>query len=314
MHTTKKEQKTEKIAMSASMYANLIFVVIELIMAVVTRSQSVLLDAVYDGVESVMMLPYVLLIPFLYKPSNDKLPFGYLQIETLLIVIKGLTMSAATVGIIVSNIELLLHGGRSISFDMVAVFEFFAFVLGLVVYIFLYTKNRRLNSPLITAEMDGWKIDCLVSLGMAAAFLIPRIFNVGMLRLYLDQIIAIILSFVMLPIPLKTVVTGLRDLILIPPEAETIGEIKHIVEDNLIKYGYSRMRHEIVRTGRKLWISTYISPEADEMSIKRFKEAQTACIEALAKKYTDFYFELLPMIEFDEAEIRISKDTAADVN
>ncbi len=31
---------------------------------------------------------------------------------------------------------------------------------------------------------------------------------------------------------------------------------------------------------------------------------QNRCIAALAQKYTDFYFELLPEIEFDEEEIR----------
>lgn len=43
--------------MSVSLYGNLLFVVIELIMAIVTSSQAVLLDAVYDGVEFVMLLP-----------------------------------------------------------------------------------------------------------------------------------------------------------------------------------------------------------------------------------------------------------------
>ena len=58
--------------MSVSLYGNLFFVILELIMAVVTGSQAVLLDAVYDGIEFFMLLPSVLLIPLLYKPSNDK--------------------------------------------------------------------------------------------------------------------------------------------------------------------------------------------------------------------------------------------------
>ena len=37
--------------MSVSLYGNVVFVVIELIMAIATGSQAVLLDAVYDGVE-----------------------------------------------------------------------------------------------------------------------------------------------------------------------------------------------------------------------------------------------------------------------
>ena len=48
MHVGRKTQKREKSAMSVSLYGNLLFVVIELVMAILTGSQAVLLDAVYD--------------------------------------------------------------------------------------------------------------------------------------------------------------------------------------------------------------------------------------------------------------------------
>ena len=60
MHIGKKAQKREKSAMSVSLYGNLVFVVVELLMAIFTGSQAVLLDAVYDGVEFCMLLPSLL--------------------------------------------------------------------------------------------------------------------------------------------------------------------------------------------------------------------------------------------------------------
>ena len=59
---------------------------------------------------------------------------------------------------------------------------------------------------------------------------------------------------------------------------------------------------KIVRTGRKLWISTYITFDRDMVSISRFQKLQEQCIQALAKKYTDFQFELLPDIEPDSQQ------------
>ena len=59
MHVGKKSQKREKSVMSVSLYGNVVFVVIELVMAIATGSQAVLLDAVYDGVEFFMLLPSV---------------------------------------------------------------------------------------------------------------------------------------------------------------------------------------------------------------------------------------------------------------
>lgn len=287
--------------MSVSLYGNIFFVIIELIMAVYTSSQAVLLDAVYDTVEFFMLLPSIFLIPLLYKPSNEKHPFGYMQIESMFVVVKGVTMTAVTVGLIFNNIQIMLHGGRTVAFGTVAWFELFACVLGIAVTLYLRRKNRIMNSPLIEMEMEGWKIDSIASFGMAAAFILPVVipFDWFMpLTPYLDQIITVILSFFMISTPVKAVLTGLRDLFLIPPEEETIEEIKKTIDPILAAYGYDNLYYDILRTGRKLWISVYITFDKDMVSISRFQVIQKYCIEALAQTYADFYFELLPDIEF----------------
>ena len=305
MHVGKKMQKREKSAMSVSLYGNLVFVVIELVMALVTDSQAVLLDAVYDGVEFCMLLPSIFLIPLLYKPSNEENPFGYMQIETIFVVVKGITMTAVTFGLIFNNINLMLHGGHIVSFHTVAGFELFACILGIIVTVYLYYKNKQMESPLINMEMQGWRIDSFISLGMTAAFLLPMLIPFDWFQHvvpYLDQLITIVLSLVMIPTPIRTVITGIRDLMLIPPEEETIDDIKETIEPIIGVYGHKNLYYDIVRTGRKLWISVYISFEKDIVSLSKFKQLQDQCIKALASKYSDFYFELLPDIEFTGIE------------
>ena len=305
MHVGKKMQKREKSAMSVSLYGNLVFVVIELMMALVTDSQAVLLDAVYDGVEFCMLLPSIFLIPLLYKPSNEEHPFGYMQIETIFVVVKGITMTAVTFGLVFNNINLMLHGGHIVSFHTVAGFELFACILGIIVTVYLYYKNKQMESPLINMEMQGWRIDSFISLGMTVAFLLPMLIPFDWFQHivpYLDQLITSVLSLVMIPTPIHTVITGIRDLMLIPPEEETIDDIKETIEPIIGVYGHKNLYYDIVRTGRKLWISVYISFEKDIVSLSKFKQLQDQCIKALASKYSDFYFELLPDIEFTVIE------------
>lgn len=307
MHVGRKTVKKEKSAMTISLYGNLFFVIVELVMAIYTGSQAVLLDAVYDGVEFLMLLPSIFLIPLLYQPSNEKHPFGYMQVETIFVVLKGLTMTAVTIGLIFNNINIMLHGGHMLSFQTVAYFELFACVLGIVVSIYLRRKNKILNSPLVTVELEGWQIDSVISLGMTVAFLLPVLVPFSWFQPivpYLDQIITIVLSLFMITVPIKTVILGVRDLILMPPEEEIVHEIKETVEPIISEYRCSKLYYDIVKTGRKLWISVYITLEKDVISLTRFKMVQNLCIDALAQKYSDFYFELLPDIEFDEEEMK----------
>ena len=100
-----------------------------------------------------------------------------------------------------------------------------------------------MSSPIVNIELQTWKIDCVVSLGMAIAFLLPIIVPFSWfqrLTPYLDQIITIVLSAFMLPTPIKTVITGLRDLMLWPPEAETVDDIKATVEPIIGGYGHKK--------------------------------------------------------------------------
>ena len=59
-------------------------------------------------------------------------------------------------------------------------------------------------------------------------------------------------------------------------------------------------------------LSKYITLEKDELSVRRFKIYQKRCISALAQKYTDFYFELLPEIELDPGEMEEIVKEAVD--
>lgn len=302
MHSSRKNEKFEKSALRISLTGNLIFVILELAVAIYTSSQAVLLDSVYDGVELLMIFVSIILVPLLYKPSNENHPFGYLQVETLFVVVKGIIMTAVTAGLIINNIQIIIHGGRHVSFSVIAWFELAAAILSVIFIAILSYMNRHLSSPVVTMEIQEWKIDTAASLGMTVAFFLPMFLHADWFRPlvpYLDQCIAIILSICMLPPPIHAVVTGLRDLFLLPPEEETVQNIKDIITPILDAYGYDKLYFDIVRTGRKLWISVYITFDRDEISISRFKIVQNFIIQALSKEYQDFYFELLPDIEYN---------------
>lgn len=240
MHSSRNKQKYEKSALRISITGSTIFVILEIVMAVITRSQAVLLDSVYDGVEILMVFVSLSLVPLMYKPSSESHPFGYQQIESLFVVVKGAIMIAVTVGLIINNIQIIFHGGQHVNFSMVAYFEMSATLVSIAVIFLLRRMNSKLTSPIVIMEIQEWQIDSVASFGMCIAFFLPQIITgewFQPLIPYLDPALAIILSLFMLPVPVKTVITGLRDLFLLPPEEETVQEIKDIVSPILATYG-----------------------------------------------------------------------------
>ncbi|MGO5052140.1 cation transporter [Lachnospiraceae bacterium LCP25S3_G4] len=305
MHANVKQQKTETKALNISLLGGAVFALLELGMALYTHSQAVLLDSIYDGIELIMILISLSIIPLLYRSANEKHPFGFLQVETLFVALKGVTMVAVTIGLIFTNIEIVLQGGRKIAFSQIAYFELFACILGLIIILLLKRMNQKMNSPIVAMEIQEWRIDVVASIGMAIAFFLPIFFSDGPFARfipYFDQLIAIALSIFMLPTPIRAIISGLRDLFLVAPEEETVEQIKSIITPILDAYGYKKLHFDIIRTGRKLWISVYITFEKDEISISRFAIVQEFVIQALLKEYSDFYFELLPDIEYHKSQ------------
>lgn len=102
----------------------------------------------------------------------------------------------------------------------------------------------------------------------------------------------------MLPVPIKTVITGLRiPFLLLRRKKNGSGDQRYRISDSAT-YGDTKLYYDILRTGRKLWISVYITMNRDMISISKFKSVQKEIIQALSKEYQDFYFELLPDIEY----------------
>lgn len=293
------EEKKEQVALKISLGAGILFVLVELLVAILSKSQAVLMDSVYDTSELVMILFSLKLVPLLYKPVSEKQPYGYSQVESLFIAIKGFVLVSVTVALIVNNVQIMFHGGRDVQFLPIAYFELFATVLGGAVMLILRRMNRLANSPILRTEIMEWTIDAVASFGMALAFFLPALIHHPWLERmlpYLDQVIAIFLSFFVLPLPIRAVVTAMRDIFLMAPEEETMRIIKEKCEPILTYYGLEEATYDVVRTGRKVWISIYILPMDEFISVTLYSKVQDLLEVSLAEEFNDFYIEFLPDI------------------
>jgi len=295
-----KRIKTEKQALMVSMYGSLFFVLAESFMAIASSSQSILMDAVYGSADLLMVIISIWIIPLLYRPTSEKHPFGFSQVESIFIVIKGSMLTAVTVGLVLNNIQIMLRGGNRLDFTSVAIFEFAAAIICLGILFSMIRLNKSLNSPMVRAEITAWIIDSIASIGLSVAFLLPAITHTEWMldfEPYLDQVIAIALAATILPIPIKTVLHGLRDIFLLAPDEETVSAIKEIGQSVLEKYLTGQAVYDIIKTGRKIWVSIYFTSQSDMISISEIKRAHKELEMELKKEFPDLYVELIPEFE-----------------
>ena len=118
--------KLKKRILHLSFWGSVLFIVAEGIMAWITHSHSLLTDCLFDAADLVMIGPFLVLVPLLYKPVTEKHPYGYAQVESLFLLVKYSALLALTCNLLVENVKLLLHGGHEVDAGDIAIFEFFS--------------------------------------------------------------------------------------------------------------------------------------------------------------------------------------------
>lgn len=110
-HTEKKEQSV----LWLSFYAGLLFAAAEFVFSIFSGSQSALMDAVYDASELVFIVFILFLTPLFYKPISEKYPYGFFQIESIILMIKGVMMLSVTFSVSADIIGKALSGGNHVN-------------------------------------------------------------------------------------------------------------------------------------------------------------------------------------------------------
>ena len=290
----------EKRAISTSTWLGVIVAVFEIGMFLLSGSQAILIDGVYDSMDVTILVIYQMLLPLIYKPISERIPYGFAQVETLFILIKGSVLISVTAFIIYQDIVIILQGGTSIDTRQVLIFEAFLTIFCIFGYAIVRKLGNKLNTPMIRVELLTWKIDVLLSLGAFLAFFmeIPFLhFHVlEWLVPYIDPLVSCIIAALMLPEPTRAFVRAVRGLVLMAPSEEKLERIRGICDEVLADYPYEIDFLDVVRTGRKVWISLYFTTVGNTIKVPQLKKATEDLKIAISSIYTDPYVELIPEI------------------
>ena len=304
--STENKMPVEQRIFRISIAGSIIFLAVEIVLAKITGSRSVLMDCVYDIADMVMLAPFLLLVPKLYQPETEKHPFGYAQVESLFILIKTGLLTIITADMVVSNIRIMLHGGNQVDAVVVAVYECSISACCFVMYLILHRLNKKAGSPSVDTEIYIWKLDALSTLSVGAAFFMQVVFmKIGWTVIvpYIDPGVAVVLGIILLREPVSMFIEALRDLVLFAPGQKTRDRIREVTERCLSKYGYRITAIETIRTGRRIWVEVYLIPDGDVLYMHQMKEV---CVEAgreLRQEYPELWVEFIPDFEHQQEKL-----------
>lgn len=294
-----KKYKMENKILKLSLTGTIIFTVVEVIAAVLLGSKTVIADGIFELFDLMLLLPMFILVPFLYKPVSENKPYGFSQIESLLVLLKYTVLLVVVINMIVSNIKILLNGGHTVDAFSVLMYESTLCFFCILMLLFLRHLSRSYSSLMIQSELYLWKVDVVSTLGISVAFLFQLLLANTKLKFiipYIDSSVAIVVSLFLLKEPVVQIFKTLRELVLFSPEKKIMDEIRIVVKEDIKTYDYSLDFLDVTQTGRKTWIEVYVKSKSDIIKVKDFKNIQEHITKDLENKFDQISVEIIPAI------------------
>ncbi len=279
-----------------SFIGGLLFAVTELIFSIFSHSQSVLMDAVYDATELIFIALILFLTPLFHKPISEEHPYGYFQVESIFMIVKGFMMLSVTMGVGVEVIDSLFSGGNPVDGWEISVFQMILGAASVVVFLIMKKMNRSVSSPTVRAELLGWKLDIAYSAGMAIAFFASTFLEktpIAFLAPYFDQVVAVAVMALMLPESIKMLGGAIKDVFLFPPDEQTVETIKETCTQLLEKNRFEPVFFDITRTGRHMWVAIYFQISEASLEVKQLQEVSETVNQELGKQFPNCTCELI---------------------
>lgn len=279
-----------------SFIAGMLFAIAEFFFAIYSHSQSALMDAIYDASELVFIILLLFLTPLFQKPVCEKRPFGYFQMESIFLTIKGFILLMVPLSVSAQIIQSTFSGGNVVNNLEVSLFQLFLGVVSFIVYIIMKKLNNHLSSPTVTMELLGWKLDILYSIGISGAFFLSQFLAKTPLKIilpYFDSIVATILMLFMLPETITLLWKNLKEIFLFSPDEEIVTEVKTICSQTLSEFQFIPTFFDITKTGRKLWVAIYFHISEESLKIQTLSLATQKINQQLQTKFPDCTCELI---------------------
>ena len=300
--------KTEKKILNLSLAGSIIFLLAEVFFAIYTGSKAVLMDCVYDIADLIMIGPFIVLVPLLYKPMTERKPYGFAQVESLFVLIKYCILLGVDVVLVLNCVKTILSGGNEVDANVLAIFELAVSAGCVLMYIVLTRFQKKYSSPSIKAELFIWKLDALSTLGVGCAFVLNLILlrtPLSFICPYVDPGIAIILAIVLIKEPIEMIMESLRSLVLFAPDEEIKEKIEEVCKPTLTAEGCGITGIDVIKTGRKVLViyeptledgTTFFGSKVIG-DLERFKELHRQINETANAQFDSAYIDLLPDME-----------------
>jgi predicted Co/Zn/Cd cation transporter (cation efflux family) len=277
--------KTETGALILSTVAALAIGIVATAAAVLSGSQAILLDGLYNLAFFVTALFTLRVARLLARPDDATYPFGYLYFEPLINTVKGLLILGVSGYALVNSGIALFSGGQELTLGPALIYAAAATAACAATWLVLRHANRGLGSPLVAADIGNWAVNTLISAGVFGAFVLASLLKRAGLdsaALYVDPVLVGVVVLISLGVPIRMAGEGLLALLNRAPPATVTAAIEAVVRDRLSDVPHRAIYVRTVKPGRTAYVTIHVLlPEDAVLDLAAADALRRRVIDAL---------------------------------
>jgi len=288
--------RVEEKALKVSMIGASILAVWGIAMAAVSDSGIILLDGMFNLISGIMAFFSIEITRLVAgKPTRD-FPLGYFALESLFVLIKGTSVLILILMALYSNIKVLISGGREPALGIMTIYVVFAVLGAVLVYLVTNRGFKKTGSEILEAETKAWLVNAVISGAIGVAFGVTMLIQqtqFGWIDRYIDQVLVILFSIFFIKDPLVLMKNGLKELLLSSPQTGIVQPFQDKIFPLKKELGARELRLEIMKTGRRMWVTAFIDPVADTININELMRLKQRLGEVAREVYQNTDTEVI---------------------
>jgi cation diffusion facilitator family transporter len=252
---------TERIGLLISNGGNVIIGVVGVTIALISDSQAILLDGLFNLTYFLTGLFAIKVAGLVQRGDDERFPAGYSFFEPLINGIKGLMVLGVSVMALIGALDALFSGGRAISPGLATVYGLFAASTCWALALATHRGAVKSGSPLLKADAENWLVNGAISLAVLMAFI--SIYLVRNTRFagfipYIDPLLVLTVVVISISVPVRMAWQSLMELLNRAPSKEITRQVEEIVACGISTLPVQELFVRVLQPGRTRMVAAHV--------------------------------------------------------
>lgn len=227
-------------------------------------SLSIAFDGMFSVVDASMTFLALAVTRLIARKPSRRFQMGFWHFEPMVLAFNSAMLALLALYAFVNSIGSLMSGGRELVFDWAVGYA--AITVAICGAMFLYGRraNRGIGSEFLALDVKGWAMSGLITSALLVAFLIAWSLEGGPHQAwtpYVDPAVLAVLALMLLPVPLRTAVQAVKEILLITP-AEVDQRVREIAAETVARHGMADARTYVAKVGRSRFVEIhFVTPK-----------------------------------------------------